>query len=294
MRRIVFAGIAILITSLLSSLFGWQSLERDSADQAASLGFVSIAYGQLKTDANKTYPALSGRVVDAAGLLNANEKALLESRLAAFEERSSDQVVVATIATLDGENLEDYANQLFRYWQLGQANENNGVLLLVARDERKLRIEVGYGLEGTLTDAISKTIIDLVIVPKFRAGEFGAGIVEGAGMIEKVLSGDMAELEARKSRNPTSNDGSELEFWIFMSLWAALFLGPMLFAILAPYFGTKIGKRKYRWLGIETSYGSSSGGGHYSGSSSSGGWSGGGGFSGGGGSWGGGGASGGW
>ena len=99
--------------------------------------------------------------------------------LEAFEQRSSDQVVVATIVTLGGENLEDYANRLFREWQLGQKGINNGVLFLIAKDDRKIRIEVGYGLEGTLTDALSKTIIETVIVPRFRAGAFGPVLSRG-------------------------------------------------------------------------------------------------------------------
>ena len=89
-------------------------------------------------------------------MLNASQKAELEKRLADFETISSDQVVVATLVTLGSNNLEDYANRLFRHWQLGQAQENNGVLLLIVRDDRKIRIEVGYGLEGTLTDALSQ------------------------------------------------------------------------------------------------------------------------------------------
>lgn len=238
-------------------------------------------------------PALTGRVVDNAGLLSAPEEARLVEELEAFERRSSDQVVVATIESLNGENLEDFANRLFRHWGLGQEGVNNGVLFLVARNDRKIRIEVGYGLEGTLTDALAKTIIDAVIVPRFRAGDFSGGITEGTRMIIDVLSGDTAELEARKQQARKS--GKDEFDWVgsvFFIVWSILFFGPIIFAIGAPIFGKKIGKRRYRWLGIETTYGGSSGG---RGRSSGGGWSsGGGGFSGGGGSSGGGGASGGW
>lgn len=246
-------------------------------------------------------PALSGRIVDNAGMLDQATRELLENELAAFEAKSSDQVVVATIPTLADENLEDYANRLFRHWQLGQAGENNGVLLLVARDDRKIRIEVGYGLEGTLTDALSRTIIDVVIVPAFKAGDFSSGISEGARMIIRVLSGDEAELRARAERNrDRQSQGIDWFMVIFFSVWGLLFFGPVLFAILARQLGKKIGKNHYRWLGIDLVYGGS----RYPGSRSSGssrsggGWSGGsssgGGFSGGGGSSGGGGASGGW
>jgi len=245
---------------------------------------------------HSTFPVLIGRVNDYAAMLDTSQKAAMETRLAEFEAISSDQVVVATLVTLGGNNLEDYANRLFRHWQLGQAEENNGVLLLIVRDDRKMRIEVGYGLEGTLTDALSRIIIDQVIVPKFRAGAFGSGIVEGTDMILRVLSGDVAELEARKQRDmERSVNNGDMEFWVFFLVWGILFFGPIAFAILAPVFGKKLGKGRYRWLGMEISTSGNSRQG--SSGSHGGGWSGGssgGGFSGGGGSSGGGGASGGW
>ena len=121
-------------------------------------------------------PALTGRVVDDAGLIDAATEALLVQKLADFEQKSSDQIVVATIPDLGGEAIEPYANRLFRAWALGQGGEDNGILLLVARDDRKMRIEVGYGLEGTLTDLHSRLIIDNTMVPAFRAGDFSGGI----------------------------------------------------------------------------------------------------------------------
>ncbi|RWQ31053.1 MAG: hypothetical protein EOS20_30655, partial [Mesorhizobium sp.] len=96
-------------------------------------------------------PILTGRVVDNAGIIDAATEAALTRKLADFEAKGSDQIVVATVPSLDGEEIEPYANRLFRAWKLGQAGEDNGVLLLVANNDRKMRIEVGYGLEGTLT-----------------------------------------------------------------------------------------------------------------------------------------------
>src|SRR5829696_6188717 len=104
----------------------------------------------------QTFPPLTGRVVDAADLLKPEERAALEAKLKSHEDRTSDQVVVATLRSLEGFEIEDYANRLFRHWQLGQKGKDNGALLLVAPQERKVRIEVGYGLEGALTDALSK------------------------------------------------------------------------------------------------------------------------------------------
>jgi uncharacterized protein len=288
MQRITTAIVCLLVAALLAFQAGSRGV-----DWAPGLVSADASSSVIVADAaslnGAPFPDLTGRVVDQAGMLDTSQKNDLERRLAAHELQSSDQVVVATISSLQGDNLEDYANRLFRYWQLGQAGENNGVLLLISRDDRKIRIEVGYGLEGILTDALSKTIIDLGIVPKFRQGDFAGGIVDGADLITKVLSGDTAELEARKERTNTGSDQTDWFEVAFFALWFTLFFGSVGFSILAPIYGKKLGKGRYKWLGIEMTQGSSSG-------SSSGGWSssGGGGFSGGGGSSGGGGASGGW
>lgn len=241
------------------------------------------------------YPALSGRIVDLAGLVEEETERRLAAELEAHEKSSSDQVVIVTLPSLQGEVLEDYANRLFRHWQLGQAGIDNGVLVLVARDERKIRIEVGYGLEGVLTDALARLIIETEMVPAFREGRFSEGISGGARLVLKTLSGDVAELEARKEshRNVQRSQGPDWPLILFWIIWGSLFFGPVAFSILARLYGKKTGKRTYRWLGIDIVYGGGSGGGR-SGSRSSGGWSSGGGFSGGGGSSGGGGASGGW
>ncbi|QDZ03374.1 YgcG family protein [Nitratireductor mangrovi] len=240
-------------------------------------------------------PALTGRVVDNAGLIDAATETDLIATLAAFEQKSSDQIVVATIESLDGEAIEPFANRLFRAWGLGQAGEDNGVLLLVAKNDRRMRIEVGYGLEGTLTDLHAKLIIENTMVPAFRAGDFAGGISRAVDDIITVLEGNAAELEERAERNQPSGWNFEPEI-IFIILWFGLFFGAFGFALFARIFGKKIGPGRYRWLGIEVTYGSS--GGSSSGSYSSGGssWSSGssGGFSGGGGSSGGGGASGSW
>ncbi|WEX09926.1 YgcG family protein [Chelativorans sp. AA-79] len=242
-------------------------------------------------------PALTGRVVDDAGLIDASTAAQLTEKLAAFEEKSSDQIVVATIRSLDGEAIEPYANRLFRAWKLGQAGEDNGVLLLVALEDRKMRIEVGYGLEGTLTDLHSKLIIENTMVPAFRAGDFSGGISRAVDDIIAVLEGNGAELEARARRFEQQDSAINWPFVLFMTVWASLFFGGFAFAILPPIFGRKIGPNRYRWLGMDIDYSKKGSGrrGRSSGGWSSGGWSsGGGGFSGGGGSSGGGGASGGW
>lgn len=272
------------------------SARRRRAGVAAVLGALLVIFILPLASLAAELPALTGRVVDNAGLIDAATEQVLVQKLEAFEAKSSDQIVVATIPSLGGEAIEPYANRLFRAWQLGQAGENNGILLLIARDDRKMRIEVGYGLEGTLTDLHSKLIIETDLVPAFRAGDFSGGISRAVDDIVMVLEGNPEELEARGARNPDSG-GSDIDpvLVLFFIVWGTLFFGGFAMAFLPPIFGKKIGPNRYRWLGMDINYTSGSGSSH---GSSSGGWSSGsssgGGFSGGGGSSGGGGASGSW
>src|SRR5262245_4412228 len=144
-----------------------------------------------------TFPALTGRVVDDAGVLDAPTRAALTEKLAALEAKTTDQLVVATVRSLQGTSIEDYGNRLFRNWRLGQQGKNNGVLLVVAPNERKVRIEVGYGLEGTLTDAVTRLIIENGIIPRFRANDFSGGISRGIDDVIQVLTGDAEEWKRR-------------------------------------------------------------------------------------------------
>src|SRR5262249_45343900 len=137
-----------------------------------------------------TFPQLTGRVVDDAGILDTATKADLDRKLADFESKTTGQLVVVTLKSLQGTSIEDYGYQLGRHWGIGQKEKNSGALLIVAPNQRQVRIEVGYGLEGTLTDAISKLIIENSILPRFKAGDFAGGISRGVDDIIQVLSGD--------------------------------------------------------------------------------------------------------
>ena len=137
-----------------------------------------------------SFPPLSGRVVDAANLLDARAARALSDALAAHEQASSDQVVVATVPSLEGYAIADYANRLGRAWGIGTAENDNGVLLLVAPNERGVRIEVGYGLEGALTDALSSIIIRREILPAFRGGDYTTGIEAGVASILAAIEGE--------------------------------------------------------------------------------------------------------
>ena len=143
-----------------------------------------------------TFPALTGRVVDQAGVLSAEDRAALTATLASLEAKTTDQLVVVILKSLQGTSIEDYGYQLGRRWQLGQKDKNNGALLIVAASERKVRIEVGYGLEGTLTDALTRYIIETSILPRFKAGDLPGGIRLGTGQIVQVLTGDPEALKA--------------------------------------------------------------------------------------------------
>lgn len=135
------------------------------------------------------FPQLTGRVVDDAHILSPATVETLDRELADYERGTTNQVVVVTLKSLDGDAIEDYGYQLGRAWGIGQKDKNNGVLLIVAPNEHKVRIEVGYGLEGVLTDAISSEIVQGVILPKFRAGQMEQGVIDGTRAILAALGG---------------------------------------------------------------------------------------------------------
>jgi uncharacterized protein len=152
------------------------------------------------------FPALTGRVVDQAGVISADARSNIEAESKGLEDKSGTQLVVATVKSLQGSDIETYANQLFRDWKLGQAQKNNGVLLLVAPNEHKVRIEVGYGLEGTLTDALASVIISSAIVPGFKAGDISGGVEHGVDGIISVLDGDSASWQPQAVQSTLRSD----------------------------------------------------------------------------------------
>lgn len=239
--------------------------------------------------AELTFPTLSGRIVDGAGIISPDARARIEAKLSALEAKTSDQVVIATVRSLQDTSVEDFANRLYRHWALGQKDKNNGVLVLVAPSERKVRIEVGYGLEGALTDALSKIIITTAIAPRFKTGDFGGGLEAGVDAILNILTGDAEEWQ-RRAKVRSDEEPTAFDYLVFGFFLLILIL--ILMRIFGGGSGTG-GNRMHRtrsgsWITIPS--GGSSWGGSSGGSS----WSGGGGFSGGGGSSGGGGASGDW
>src|SRR6266853_5779920 len=168
------------------------------------------------------FPPLTDRVVDEAHILSARERDALSSKLAELEAKSGIQLVVATVNSLQGQEIEPYANELFRTWKLGEKTKNNGVLLLVAPNEHRVRIEVGYGLEGTLTDALSKLIIANAIAPRFKIGDFGDGVSRGVDDIITVLTTDSSEWQQRPSLRLDKQQSPDLGDWILIALLIGL------------------------------------------------------------------------
>jgi uncharacterized protein len=250
--------------------------------------------------AAQNFPKLTGRVVDTADLLPQTDEDALTAKLAALEQATGRQVVVATVPDLQGYPVEDYGYKLGRAWGIGQKGANNGAILLVAKQEHKIRIEVGYGLEPILTDAYSGEIIRDKITPAFKDGNFVGGINAGVDAIAEQLQAPPEAQEQRAQQAAAQQTKRHHQSGSFVPLifWAII----LLFVIIPAVRGRRYGRRHGGSAWPVVIWGPGLGGG-WGGGSSSGGWggfSGGGGgggfggFSGGGGSFGGGGASGGW
>jgi len=228
-------------------------------------------------------PPLRGRVNDYAGVMSQDQARSLESRLAQFEQETGHQVAVLTIPTLDGEDIEGFSIRVAENWKIGKKGFDNGVILVVAIKDRRVRLEVGYGLEGVLPDAIAKRITSEYIVPHFRSQDYGSGIVAGIDAVLKVIKKEpLPESALKKGRD----QGSGLNSFAMLAITLAA-LGIMGFAATANR------RRNNMWAtrGRRTPPVFWGGGGFGGGGFSGGGGSDSGGFSGGGGSFGGGGAS---
>lgn len=219
------------------------------------------------------FPRLAGRVVDSANMLSSSAENQIAAISDAHERATGNQVVVATLPDLQGYTIEEFGYQLGRAWGIGQKDKNNGVLLIVAQAERKVRIEVGYGLEGQLTDAVASNIISTILTPAFKRARFDEGTISGTTAIVDALGGEYKMREVSTSSQAKPSMG-----WNLLMLIVFLVIMPSMFG----------GGRFFGFMLL----GSLLGGGRRSGRRGGGGGFGG--FSGGGGSFGGGGASGGW
>jgi uncharacterized protein len=272
--------------------------------------------------ADVAVPPLTGRVVDRTSTLSSSDIASLDQTLKNFEARKGSQVAVLIVPTTQPETIEQYSLRVAEAWKIGRRKIDDGAILVVAKDDRKLRIEVGYGLEGALTDVTSKRIIDEVITPKFRSGDFAGGITDGVNRILRVIDGEPLPAPAQRQQQNSgflSNIDPFNPFLIvavivvggifraiFGRLFGSLATGGLVAAIfwfiaaslalsaisgIIAFFVTMFSDAMTSSGGTGSGGTWSGGGGSYSGGSSS---SDSGGFSGGGGSFGGGGASGSW
>jgi len=297
---------------LLRSLgFGW-----------ALLAFLVLVAAGAQA---KEVPYLAGRVNDLANLLPPDAEARVEQSLEALENATGTQVVVLTVPSLEGDPLEDYTLRVAETWKLGRGDFDDGALFFIARDDRKLRLEVGYGLEPTLPDLKSRRILDEIVLPKFRGGDFGGGIEAGVETIAGIVSGE-SDLPPPSRGSGSGSDRSAPIFFLIIAMffaqmlgafpkkvaWALYLLGaPLGWMVASFFFGSAVGIffllawlilfPVLRLFSSRRPPGSSGHGrGPFGGSvlGSGGGWSSGGGFgggfSGGGGGFGGGGASSGW
>jgi uncharacterized protein len=236
----------------------------------------ALLFGLVASYAALSFPALSGRVVDDAGILSAATRETLTSLLAEHERQTKNQVVVVTLSSLQGTTIEQYGYQLGRAWGIGVKGVNNGALLIVSPSTHDVRIEVGYGLEGTLTDAQSKLIIENVMLPSFRKGDYDSGVLNGTITVLQALGGRPSAKvtePAVSDQQPDNSSGGHIPIIvIIIVLWLVFgrFFWPL-------FFLGGLGGGWGRGGGFGGGFGGSSGG-----------------FSGGGGSFGGGGASGHW
>jgi uncharacterized protein len=285
-----------------------------SALPRALVAAALLFFAAFAASADVAVPPLQARITDLTGTLPAARIAELERQLAAFEAKKGAQIAVLMVPTVQPETIEQYAVRAFEQWKLGRKRIDDGVLLVIAKDDRRLRIEVGYGLEGALTDATAKRIISDVIVPQFQRGDFPGGVVAGITRIMAVIDGEVLPAPAAASRKGPAN-------LPFNPEW--LIAGFVLFSVINHGLRAVLGRLGAAgvmavvagfliWLVISSVIGASLAGvvafvvsllggggrgtfGGYGGSGGGGSWSsGGGGFGGGGGRSGGGGASGGW
>jgi uncharacterized protein len=261
----------------------------------------------LAAGAEVAVPPLAARVTDLTGTLTGEQRAALESRLQAFEAQKGSQIAVLIVPTTQPEAIEQYSMRVAEQWKLGRKKVDDGVLLLVAKNDHKLRIEVGYGLEGVLPDVIAKRIVADDIAPHFKQGDFYGGIVAGVTRVISVIQGEALPAPQQPARN---NNGAALEHSFTFLLFGALIAGALLRNMLGAFPGGLVTGglvgAAIMWLGggiifavllglmafVFTLGGVSFWGGGFGGGGFGGG--GGGGFSGGGGGFGGGGASGDW
>ena len=275
-----------------------------------TLFFLLAICWTLVVGADVGIPPLSGRVIDLTATLSAAQKNTLEQTLQNFEAKKGSQIAVLIISSTAPETIEQYSMRVVEQWKLGRNKIDDGVLLIVAKNDRTLRIEVGYGLEGTLNDATSKRIISEIITPKFKRGDFYGGINDGLNSMMRVIDGEPLPASARRTNNGINPSTLEaiipvifilvlavgsflrsllgkflgaiatggltaLVAWVFVgTIFSALLIGvlALLFTLFGESMGGLIGRRYGGKFGGRSGGGFSGGGGGFGGGGASGRW----------------------
>ncbi|MBU4221721.1 MAG: TPM domain-containing protein [Euryarchaeota archaeon] len=240
----------------------------------------------LPTASAVSYPQLSGYVTDNANMIDQSYEAKITQLAGAIEKETTVQIAVVTIGSLEGEPIEMYAVKLFEKAGIGKKDKDNGLLIIVAEQERDYRFEVGYGLEGTVTDSMKVNIGDRIIVPNFRNGDYGKGIYESMLVVQKLLEGNQEVISQygtnQNAGGSEQNSGDSGEFAVLFIILLVLVVGFIFFIAImnTTYGGGTIGRRRYGYR--EPRIGWGMGGGRYGGGGFGGGFGGGGGGFGGG------------
>ena len=195
-------------------------------------------------------PFLTGRVTDNAQIVDEETRETLTECLKLHEDRTTNQVVILTIPTLDGESIEDYAFKVFQEWKLGQENKDNGILIVVAPNDRCMRIEVGYGLEATLTDLTANRIIQNIMTPKFRNEEYSSGILDGTQAVIRILEGGNATEVAGTDEGDVSSLGflnSDMDD-LGLTIIERILIGAFIFGILGVFTVLGIFTPAFGWF----------------------------------------------
>lgn len=216
-------------------------MKRLAAVAFATLAFITGGVGALGSTAAQAseapVPALTGRVVDQAGILSAEQRQAISRKLEAFEQAKGSQVAVLVVPTTGGEAIEDFATRVTDQWKLGRAGVDDGVLLLIAMQERRMRIQTGRGVQGSLTDALSKRIIAERVTPFFRAGDFPGGIAAGVDSILAAVSGESLPPPSKGGSSSPGALNSDLNQVMFLAFMLVPVGALLLRAVLGRFLG---------------------------------------------------------
>lgn len=201
-----------------------------------------LALAALAASAADTIPVpkLSGRVVDLSGTLDASQQQAIAAKLAAFEQAKGSQVAVLLVPTIGTETIEEFATRVTDEWKLGRAGVDDGVLFVVAKQERRMRIQTGRGVQGVLTDALSRRIIAERVSPRFRAGDFAGGIHDGVDAILKAIEGESLPAPAQSAPRAKSSSGASIENFFWMAFVVVPVAGAILRSLLGRFVGASL------------------------------------------------------